>query len=80
MLDGWYCRSMANMQASESASNCGSTTTQRPNNSQDNYSSDSSNSEPEPEINYRSRYLSLKKKLKYLIYVSTNFPPSARFF
>lgn len=70
MLDGWYCRSMANMQASEAAS--GSTSSpvepQRAREIHKEYSSDSS-SEAEPEPNYRAQYLALKKKLKYLIYV-----------
>lgn len=70
MLDGWYCRSMANMQANEAATANSSAASEPPEarDSKD-YSSDSS-SEPEPEPNYRAQYLNLKKKLKYLIYVS----------
>lgn len=70
MLDGWYCRSIANMQANEaSVSNNVSTEPPQSHGSPKDYSSDSS-SDPEPEPNYRAQYLSLKKKLKYLIYVS----------
>lgn len=71
MLDGWYCRSIANMQASEaSVSNNAPVEPPQAHDSHKEYSSDSS-SEPEPEPNYRSQYISLKKKLKYLIYVIT---------
>lgn len=74
MLDGWYCRSIANMQASEAAS--GSTSspaeTQRTREVHKEYSSDSS-SDVEPEPNYRAQYIALKKKLKYLIYVCDTF-------
>lgn len=72
MLDGWYCRSIANMQASgEAAGGSGSTASEAPgaHASQKDYSSDSS-SEADVEPNYRAQYLSLKKKLKFLIYVS----------
>lgn len=71
MLDGWYCRSIANMQANEAASASNSVSAEAPNSrdSRKDYSSDSS-SDPEPEPNYKAQYLTLKKKLKYLIYVS----------
>lgn len=70
MLDGWYCRSIANMQASEaSVSNNAPAEPPQARDSHKEYSSDSS-SEPEPEPNYRAQYMALKKKLKYLIYVS----------
>lgn len=71
MLDGWYCRSIANMQATEAASMSSAPPAEPPRAPPpEDYSSDSS-SEPEPETNYKSHYLTLKKKLKYLIYVST---------
>ncbi|XP_013196794.1 INO80 complex subunit E [Amyelois transitella] len=78
MLDGWYCRSIANMQANEAAS-VSSSTPAETSNTRDpqNYSSDSS-SEPEPEPNYRAQYLSLKKKLKYLIYENECFQDALR--
>lgn len=70
MLDGWYCRSIANMQATEAASMSSAAPVEPPRAPPpEDYSSDSS-SEPEPETNYKSHYLTLKKKLKYLIYVS----------
>lgn len=71
MLDGWYCRSIANMQANEAAS--ASNNAPQPQGSRgqhEEYSSDSS-SDGGPEPNYRAQYLTLKKKLKHLIYVST---------
>ncbi|XP_026761815.1 uncharacterized protein LOC113520625 [Galleria mellonella] len=78
MLDGWYCRSIANMQASEAASvsNSAPTETTHARESQ-NYSSDSS-SEPDPEPNYRAQYIALKKKLKYLIYENECFQDALR--
>lgn len=53
MLDGWYCRSMANA------------------NSPDDESVDDEESVDEDVVNYREQYQSLKRKLKYLIYVSS---------
>ncbi|XP_026327479.1 uncharacterized protein LOC113235792 [Hyposmocoma kahamanoa] len=79
MLDGWYCRSIANMQASEAAS--GSTSSpvepQRAREIHKEYSSDSS-SDVEPEPNYRAQYIALKKKLKYLIYENECFQDALR--
>lgn len=74
MLDGWYCRSIANMQASEAAGGSSSAPAepQRAREARKEYSSDSS-SDAEPEPNYRAQYLALKKKLKYLIYVCYSF-------
>lgn len=77
MLDGWYCRSIANMQANEAAGANGAA--QEPPESHDppqDYSSDSSgrSSDYESETNYRDRYLIMKGSLKYLVYVSTNLP------
>lgn len=71
MLDGWYCRSIANMQANEAASvsNNVIAEAQRARDQRKEYSSDSS-SDTEQEPNYEAQYLTLKKKLKYLIYVS----------
>ncbi|KAI5644255.1 hypothetical protein NE865_03624 [Phthorimaea operculella] len=83
MLDGWYCRSIANMQASEAAASASSSAPpppaepQRAREARKDYSSDSS-SEPEPEPNYRAQYLALKKKLKYLIYENECFQDSLR--
>ncbi|KAM3965360.1 LOW QUALITY PROTEIN: uncharacterized protein ACR2FA_000748 [Aphomia sociella] len=78
MLDGWYCRSIANMQASEAASvsNSAPPETTHARESR-NYSSDSS-SDPEPEPNYRAQYIALKKKLKYLIYENECFQDALR--
>lgn len=66
MLDGWYCRSMANMQAEGEAAARGAQI--NPPQINDDYSSESSQSEPE-QVNYKAQYCKLKKKLKYLIYV-----------
>lgn len=66
MLDGWYCRSIANMQAKGEAAARGAPTNASQSN--DEYSSDSSQSEHE-RVNYKTQYNTLKKKLKFLIYV-----------
>ncbi|CAH0751463.1 unnamed protein product [Diatraea saccharalis] len=78
MLDGWYCRSIANMQASEAAS-VSSSAPAESSHARDSrtYSSDSS-SEPDSEPNYRIQYLTLKKKLKYLIYENECFQDALR--
>ncbi|VVC89606.1 uncharacterized protein LOC126976509 [Leptidea sinapis] len=78
MLDGWYCRSMANMQANEAAgANSTETADTSQGDSNKDFSSDSS-SENEQEPNYRAQYLSLKKKLKYLIYENECFQDALR--
>ncbi|XP_063825608.1 uncharacterized protein LOC135075179 [Ostrinia nubilalis] len=78
MLDGWYCRSIANMQASEAASVSSNTPAESTHaRDSNNYTSDSS-SEPEPEPNFRIQYLNLKKKLKYLIYENECFQDALR--
>ncbi|CAH2096176.1 unnamed protein product [Euphydryas editha] len=79
MLDGWYCRSIANMQANEAASASNSVSADPPHSrdSRKDYSSDSS-SDPEPEPNYKVQYSTLKKKLKYLIYENECFQDALR--
>ncbi|XP_041978931.1 INO80 complex subunit E [Aricia agestis] len=79
MLDGWYCRSIANMQANEASSvnNPVKTEPAHSLDSRKDYSSDSS-SEAEPEPNYKAQYLSLKKKLKFLIYENECFQDALR--
>ncbi|CAH0691855.1 unnamed protein product [Spodoptera exigua] len=78
MLDGWYCRSIANMQANEaSVSNNAPPEPPQARDSHKEYSSDSS-SDPEPEPNYRAQYMALKKKLKYLIYENECFQDALR--
>ncbi|XP_068633434.1 uncharacterized protein [Battus philenor] len=79
MLDGWYCRSIANMQANEAASVSNNTNveTLRPREQRKEYSSDSS-SDTEQEPNYEAQYLSLKRKLKYLIYENECFQDALR--
>ncbi|XP_014367252.1 INO80 complex subunit E isoform X2 [Papilio machaon] len=79
MLDGWYCRSIANMQANEAATSVSSSTveTSRSREQMKDYSSDSS-SDSEQEPNYEAQYLKLKKKLKYLIYENECFQDALR--
>ncbi|XP_072949246.1 uncharacterized protein [Epargyreus clarus] len=80
MLDGWYCRSIANMQANEAASvsNNSSGEHSRTRDQRKDYSSDSSSSEAEPDPNYKLQYLALKKKLKFLIYENECFQDALR--
>ncbi|KAJ0176613.1 hypothetical protein K1T71_007792 [Dendrolimus kikuchii] len=80
MLDGWYCRSIANMQANEAASVSSNapTETARTHDSHKDYSSDTNSSDGETEPNYRAQYLALKKKLKYLIYENECFQDALR--
>ncbi|GBP23242.1 INO80 complex subunit E [Eumeta japonica] len=74
MLDGWYCRSIANMQANEAASGGANA----PQQGRDcDYSSDTS-SDVEAEPNYKAQYMALKKKLKYLIYENECFQDALR--
>ncbi|KAG7294826.1 hypothetical protein JYU34_022705 [Plutella xylostella] len=78
MLDGWYCRSIASMQASEAAGGSdGAAAAPGAREPRGDYSSDSS-SDAGPEPNYRSHYLTLKKKLKYLIYENECFQDALR--
>lgn len=68
MLDGWYCRSFANQNASEDNDH---DEDHEPNVVDD---SDESQDIPvahlTPRVDYKSQYNSLKKKLKFLLYVS----------
>ena len=66
MLDGWYCRTMANQNATE-------------NNDHEPHVVDDSDESQDipvarlmPRVDYKSQYITLKKKLKFLLYVSTN--------
>lgn len=68
MLDGWYCRTLASQQ-----------TSQNDDNDEDNEpnvvdeSDDSQDDVPDvrmPNIDYKAQYVALKKKLKFLLYVS----------
>lgn len=68
MLDGWYCRSFANQNASGDNDN---DEDHEPNVVDD---SDESQDIPVahlmPRVDYKSQYTSLKKKMKFLLYVS----------
>lgn len=68
MLDGWYCRTMANQNA---ARNNDHDDDNEPNVVDD---SDESQDLPVarlmPRVDYKAQYVALKKKLKFLLYVS----------
>lgn len=63
MLDGWYCRTMANQNAAQ--------------NNEPNVVDDSDDSQDipvarlMPRVDYKAQYIQLKKKLKFLLYVSS---------
>lgn len=67
MLDGWYCRTMANQNATQN------------NDHEPNVVDDSDESQDipvarlMPRVDYKAQYITLKKKLKFLLYVSSNF-------
>ena len=69
MLDGWYCRSIANQNAVEQ--------NDRDDENEPNVVDDSDESQDVPaqhmmpRVDYKSQYHTLKKKLKFLLYVST---------
>lgn len=64
MLDGWYCRTMANQNATQN------------NDHEPNVVDDSDESQDipvarlMPRVDYKAQYITLKKKLKFLLYVS----------
>lgn len=67
MLEGWYCRTLANEQQSSQDAN-----------DQDDDQNDSGSDEDSqegalptimPKIDYKAQFLGLKKNLKYLLYV-----------
>lgn len=64
MLDGWYCRTMANQNATQN------------NDHEPNVVDDSDESQDipvarlMPRVDYKAQYIALKKKLKFLLYVS----------
>lgn len=69
MLDGWYCRSMANQNATRNNDN--------DDDNEPNVVDDSDESQEDipvarlmPRIDYKAQYTTLKKKLKFLLYVS----------
>lgn len=93
MLDGWYCRSMANQQSSsidpdDNQSQSHQMTQQQHHNlptQHDGHNAADSGSDDDshtavgnipninPRIDYKAQYNNLKKKLKFLLYVSVCF-------
>lgn len=75
MLDGWYCRTMANQQQSLDQND---QEDERPHHRQPQHHSGSeeesqvvSNMLGNQRTDYKSQYTNLKKKLKFLLYVSS---------
>lgn len=70
MLDGWYCRTMANQQSRQQQND-------QDDDNEPNVVDDSDESQDVPvahlmpRVDYKAQYSTLKKKLKFLIYVSS---------
>lgn len=65
MLDGWYCRSMANQNSAQNNDD-----EDNEPNVEDSDESDTPVAHLMPRVDYKSQYDTLKKKLKFLLYVS----------
>lgn len=71
MLSGWYCRSMANQNSTDH--------NEQDDDNEPNVVDESDDSQDipvarlMPRIDYKAQYTTLKKKLKFLLYVSTSF-------
>lgn len=69
MLDGWYCRTMANQNSTDH--------NEQDNGNEPNVIDESDDSQDipvahlMPRIDYKAQYTTLKKKLKFLLYVSS---------
>ncbi|XP_055296671.1 uncharacterized protein LOC129565619 [Sitodiplosis mosellana] len=77
MLDGWYCRSMANQNATQNNDN--------DDDNEPNVVDDSDESQEDipvarlmPRIDYKAQYTALKKKLKFLLYENEFFQDALR--
>lgn len=72
MLDGWYCRTMANQNSTEQ--------NEQDDENEPNVVDDSDESQDisvahmMPRVDYKAQYNTLKKKLKFLLYVSKSVP------
>lgn len=68
MLDGWYCRTMANQNSTDH--------NEQDDDNEPNVVDESDDSQDipvahlMPRIDYKAQYTTLKKKLKFLLYVS----------
>lgn len=71
MLDGWYCRSMANQNSTDH--------NEQDDDNEPNVVDESEDSQDVPvahlmqRVDYKTQYTTLKKKLKFLLYVSQFF-------
>lgn len=64
MLDGWFCRTMAN------SSTTAEQEQQTSSSEEDDESNQSLSRLNQKSVNHKAQYQNLKKKLKYLLYVS----------
>lgn len=70
MLDGWYCRSMASQNSTQNNDHDDDNEPNVVDESED--SQDVPVARLMPRADYKAQYISLKKKLKFLLYVSSN--------
>lgn len=72
MLDGWYCRTIKNQNSTEQNEQDDE---QEPNVVDDSEESQDmpSHTMPRPRVDYKIQYYTLKKKLKFLLYVSRDW-------
>ncbi|XP_055682777.1 uncharacterized protein LOC129789756 isoform X2 [Lutzomyia longipalpis] len=66
MLDGWYCRTMANQQAENDMNDI------------EEASSDEESVNQHPSVDFKAQYMMLKKKFKFLIYENEFLQDSLR--
>lgn len=69
MLDGWYCRSMASQNSTQNNDHDDDNEPNVVDESED--SQDVPVARLMPRADYKAQYISLKKKLKFLLYVSS---------
>lgn len=68
MLDGWYCRTLASQQSSQNEND----EDNEPNVVDESDESQDMPSVQMPNTDHKAQYIALKKKLKFLLYVSRN--------
>lgn len=74
MLDGWYCRSLANEQTGEQNFSTGNNDNNEESDSDSQENNDVQNcSDATNTIDYKVQYRQLKRKLKFLIYVRMDY-------
>ncbi|XP_075150232.1 uncharacterized protein LOC142224347 [Haematobia irritans] len=79
MLDGWYCRSLANEEAAQTDNNAPNMDPNEDTESSDSQENDESRQAQKPNtVDYKTQYRYLKRKLKFLIYENEFFQDALR--